>query len=69
MDGVEVMQKFGVTGAIDIAGFGLIWHALEKTKASKVNVKINAKNVPLLYQSYEMVDCGCFPFVAFENLR
>jgi selenide,water dikinase len=44
----EAMREFGVRGATDITGFGLLGHAWELAKASRVTCKIVAQHVPLL---------------------
>jgi selenide,water dikinase len=44
----EAMREFGVRGATDITGFGLLGHAWELARASKVTLEIIADRVPLL---------------------
>jgi selenide,water dikinase len=44
----EAMREFGVRGATDITGFGLLGHAWEVAKASNVTIEIIAGSVPLL---------------------
>jgi selenide,water dikinase len=44
----EAMREFGVRGATDITGFGLLGHSWELAKASKVTLEIIAEHVPLL---------------------
>jgi selenide, water dikinase len=44
----EAMREFGVRGATDITGFGLLGHAWEVAKASNVTFEIDAGSVPLL---------------------
>jgi len=44
----EAMREFGVRGATDITGFGLLGHAWELAKASKVTLEIVAERVPIL---------------------
>jgi selenide,water dikinase len=44
----EAMREYGVRGATDITGFGLLGHAWELAKASKVTLEIVAERVPLL---------------------
>ena len=41
--GAEVMQKFAITGATDITGFGLAGHALKMARASNVSITISMK--------------------------
>ncbi|MGH9753908.1 MAG: AIR synthase-related protein, partial [Blastocatellia bacterium] len=44
----EAMREFGVRGATDITGFGLLGHAWEVARASKVTLEIIADRVRLL---------------------
>jgi selenide,water dikinase len=67
--GAEVMKKFNIIGATDITGFGLAGHALKMAKASRVSLKINMKNVPLIGNSYQLINDGCIPGASFRNLE
>src|SRR5262249_1677387 len=42
----EAMREFGVRGATDITGFGLLGHAWEVARASKVTLEIIADRAP-----------------------
>jgi selenide, water dikinase len=66
--GAEVMRKHNIKGATDVTGFGLAGHALKMAKASKVSLKINMKDVPLIGDSYKLIDEGCIPGASFRNL-
>jgi len=50
----EAMREFGVRGATDITGFGLLGHAWELARASKVTLEIIADHVPLLPGALDM---------------
>jgi selenide,water dikinase len=50
----EAMREFGVRGATDVTGFGLLGHAWELAKASKVTLEIIAKRVPVLPGALEL---------------
>jgi selenide,water dikinase len=65
----EVMKKHNITGATDITGFGLAGHALKMAKASAVSIKLKMKHVPLIKQTYSLVQEGCIPGAAFRNLE
>jgi len=67
--GAEVMKKYGIKGATDVTGFGLAGHALKMAKASKVSIKINMKDVPLIGSTFNLVDDGCIPGASFRNLE
>jgi selenide, water dikinase len=62
------MKKHNIRGATDVTGFGLAGHALKMAKASKVSLKISMKKVPLIGNSYKLIDEGCIPDASFRNL-
>lgn len=65
--GAEVMQLCGVTGATDITGFGLLGHALELAKASKLGLEIIAPQVPILPEARQLLSMGLFPGGSHAN--
>jgi selenide,water dikinase len=67
--GADIMKKHSIRGATDVTGFGLAGHAFKMAKASKVSLKINMKNVPLIGNSYQLIDDGCIPGASFRNLE
>jgi selenide,water dikinase len=67
--GAEVMKKYKIKGATDITGFGLAGHLLKMAKASKVSMVLNMKNVPVIGNSYQLIDEGCIPGASFRNLE
>ena len=67
--GADVMKKHKIKGATDITGFGLAGHCLKMAKASKVSFTINMKEVPLIGNSYRLIDEGCIPGASFRNLE
>lgn len=50
----EAMREFGVRGATDITGFGLLGHAWEVAKASQVTFEIKAEQLPILPGALEL---------------
>lgn len=54
----ELMREFGVTGATDITGFGLMGHAWEMACASSVTLEIKAAAVPLLPGALDLAAQG-----------
>lgn len=50
----EAMREFGVRGATDITGFGLMGHAWELAKGSGVTIELKAADVPLIDGAMEM---------------
>ena len=47
-EAAAAMREFGVRGATDITGFGLLGHAWELAKASHVTLEIETARVPIL---------------------
>jgi selenide,water dikinase len=52
------MRDFGVRGATDITGFGLLGHAWELARASRVTLEIDSPRVPLLPGALELARRG-----------
>jgi selenide,water dikinase len=50
------MQKLGANGCTDITGFGLLGHAYEMAKASKVTFNLKSEKVPLLPNVIELIE-------------
>lgn len=61
--GAQVMRKYGVTGATDITGFGLLGHAVSMADASGITFRLSA-----LAGAMELIGEGCIPGAAFRNL-
>lgn len=68
-NGLKAIAAAEVKGGTDITGFGLLGHALKMARASNVTIRINAQNVPLLPQSFQLAEDGCIPGAAFRNLK
>ncbi len=67
--GAELMLRYGVKGATDITGFGLLGHAKELAEASQVTLHIDSQVVPALPECLQLLRDGCIPGAAFRNLR
>jgi selenide,water dikinase len=67
--GAAVMKNYNIKGATDVTGFGLAGHALKMAKASRVSIKIYMKNIPLIGNTYKLIDDGCIPGASFRNLE
>lgn len=52
----RVMQSVGANGCTDITGFGLLGHAFEMAKGSKVTLQIDSSSVPLLPNVLELIE-------------
>ena len=63
----EVMKNYGVTGATDITGFGLLGHAVKMASASWVTIDIYGNNLPLLPGVTELTESGCIAGATFRN--
>lgn len=57
----ETMEPYDVHACTDVTGFGLIGHALEMAKGSKVGVRIVASDVPFLPRVRELAEEGFVP--------
>ncbi|OGK09491.1 MAG: selenide, water dikinase SelD, partial [Candidatus Riflebacteria bacterium GWC2_50_8] len=66
--GAEIMQRYNVRAATDITGFGLLGHALNIAQGSRLQLRIEAKKVPLLPGARRLVERGCIPGGALRNL-
>lgn len=64
---VEVMRACRVTGGTDVTGFGLLGHALEMARASKVGIEIDANAVPILEEARDMASMGLVPIGSHAN--
>jgi selenide,water dikinase len=57
-DSAAAMREFGVRGATDITGFGLLGHACEVARASNVTFEIDSSRVPILPGALELARDG-----------
>jgi selenide,water dikinase len=57
----ELMQEIGCHACTDVTGFGLLGHALEMARASRVGIVIHASTVPLLDGAMEYASMGLVP--------
>lgn len=68
-EGGRLMQQYNVKGATDITGFGLAGHAMKMALGSDVTIKLSMKEVPLIKNTYSLINNGCIPGAAFRNLE
>ena len=54
----EVMQRYEISGATDITGFGLAGHGLEMARGSGVTLDIELAAVPVMAEAIEMYRKG-----------
>lgn len=57
-DAAQAMQEFEVKGATDVTGFGLLGHAWEMARASRVTIEIDSASVPLIPGALELASQG-----------
>ncbi|MCJ7433382.1 MAG: selenide, water dikinase SelD [Anaerolineales bacterium] len=65
----RVALEYGLQGATDITGFGLLGHAMEMAQASSVGLQIDNRNVPLTNGARRYAEKGFFPGGAFDNMK
>jgi len=66
-DAAAAMQEVGVHACTDVTGFGLLGHALELARASRVALELVADRVPLLDGVRELASLGMIPGGSFAN--
>jgi selenide,water dikinase len=65
----RVAGQFGVTGATDITGFGLLGHAAEMIEASGAGIVVAAGKLPLLPGALALAEAGQFSGGMKRNRR
>ncbi len=63
----RVARQVGARGVTDVTGFGLLGHALEMARASRVGIVIAARSVPILPEARELAGMGLVPLGSFRN--
>jgi selenide,water dikinase len=63
----EVLSAYPVHGCTDVTGFGLLGHALEMARASRVTLSIDVGEVPLLPEVVEYAGMGLVPAGSYAN--
>jgi selenide, water dikinase len=66
-DAARVMADFSVHACTDVTGFGLIGHLAEMVEKSKLSVRIDTRNVPLITDAMEYASMGLIPAGAYKN--
>jgi selenide,water dikinase len=57
-EAAEAMREFGVRGATDVTGFGLLGHTWEMARASSVTIELDSDRVPVLAGALELAAQG-----------
>ena len=60
-------QKYEVSAATDVTGFGLFGHLMEMMEGSPYTALINHKNVPIIDEAYEYSGYGILPGGLYNN--
>ena len=65
--GTELAKDAAVHAITDVTGFGLLGHALEMARNSKVTLVIRAGDLPLLSQAARLAQQGCVTGASLRN--
>ena len=63
----EVMSTYSVHACTDITGFGLLGHALEMARTSKVTISIEVHKIPVLSEVLDHAGLGLVPAGSYAN--
>ena len=63
----EIVVKNNISACTDITGFGLMGHAYEMAKASKVTIKIYMDKVPYIKEARDYALMGLVPEGSYNN--
>ena len=58
---VDVLEPFRISGMTDITGFGLLGHAWEMARESRVGMRLHAGQVPVIPSAWEFARQGIWP--------
>ena len=65
----QLAVEFGLRGATDITGYGLLGHGLEMAEASGVSLKLEFANIPFISGARKYAEKGAFAGGAFDNKK
>jgi selenide,water dikinase len=65
----QLAVEFGLRGATDITGYGLLGHGLEMAEASGVSLKLEFANIPFISGARKYAERGAFAGGAFDNKK
>lgn len=63
----EAMMSVGANACTDITGFGLLGHALELARASKVSIRFDFPSLPIMDEAYQMLETEAIPGGLWAN--
>lgn len=61
------IERFGLTGATDVTGFGLGGHLLELARASRMRLHLDLSAMPLMDRAFELASIGLLPAGSIKN--
>ena len=64
-----IAKKAQASACTDVTGFGLLGHAYNMVRGSKIDFHINSREVPVMERIFDMVDSGMVPEGTYNNLR
>lgn len=64
-----IMLRHGAHAATDITGFGLLGHALEMARGSRLTIELHWSAIPVLEEALPLAESGVFPGGARNNLK
>lgn len=65
--GGEAAARFGVTGGTDVTGFGLLGHAWEIARASRVRLRLESARIPAIAGALDYAAMGLVPAGTWDN--
>lgn len=65
----EIMMQVGVNACTDISGFGLLGHLHEMLVAGSKSARISLKDVPIIEETWDLVNAGAVPGGTHGNYR
>jgi selenide, water dikinase len=60
-DAAEACLRIGVNACTDITGFGLIGHSYELARASKISIRLNYRDIPIIKDAEHTAKSGFVP--------
>lgn len=64
---IEAIRHLRISACTDITGFGLIGHAYEVAKGSKVSIALESSTLPLIEGAQEFASMGIIPAGMYSN--
>ncbi len=65
----DIIADHEIHACTDVTGFGLMGHAYEMAKASKVSLALEQDKIPLIEEAKEYAKMGLIPAGAYNNKR